>query len=132
MQVPYILIAVPAEDSFLSVVTNHCLNMPPHHLTRWSDSSLRNLAMNVGLSVEELWHEPVRNDHRSWYKKVLAKHYINRLIFRKPGIMDKNLFIKAAWILLKLPLLTKFCARQSEALSPSMQHGHTVVLICRR
>ncbi|MEO7107240.1 MAG: methyltransferase domain-containing protein, partial [Rhodoferax sp.] len=32
-----LIVAVPSEDSFLSITEGGYLNMPPHHLTRWSD-----------------------------------------------------------------------------------------------
>ncbi|MDZ7949603.1 class I SAM-dependent methyltransferase [Nostoc sp. DedQUE09] len=128
----YVLIAVPAEDGFLSVATNRSLNIPPHHLTRWSDASLRKLAMNVDLSVEKLWHEPVHDHQRLWYKKVLARDGLNRLIFGKSRIVDNSLLVKAALALLKFPPVREIFAKRSEALSPSMQYGHTVALICRR
>jgi 2-polyprenyl-3-methyl-5-hydroxy-6-metoxy-1,4-benzoquinol methylase len=127
----YVLIAVPAEDGFLSVATNRSLNMPPHHLTRWSNASLRKLATNVDLSVQELWHEPVHDDQRLWYKKVLARHWLNQLMARKSRIIDNSLLTKVVSMLLKIPSVAEIFASQLEPLSPSMQHGHTVVMICR-
>ena len=41
---------MPSDDSFLALSVNN-LNMPPHHITRWSDQALRNLTklLNVEL-----------------------------------------------------------------------------------
>ncbi len=51
-----LVVAVPSEDSFLSIVEGGFLNMPPHHLTRWTDSALGFAMKEVGLKPIEIWH----------------------------------------------------------------------------
>jgi 2-polyprenyl-3-methyl-5-hydroxy-6-metoxy-1,4-benzoquinol methylase len=36
----HLIFSVPAEDSFAGKVPNYCLNLPPHHITRWPDKAL--------------------------------------------------------------------------------------------
>ena len=123
-----LLIAVPAEDSFLGVAANAHLNMPPHHLTRWTDDALCKLANRVGLDVQELWHEPVADYHRHWHGGVLARHFLNQLFFRKFRLTDDSIFFKVVSRLLRLPFAIDACAGAAAALWPRMRYGHTVVL----
>lgn len=71
---------VPAHDSFLALVSAGWLNMPPHHVSLWSDQSLLNLAAGLGLYEAEVVHEPVADYHRNWYESVMREHYIRRII----------------------------------------------------
>jgi len=50
------IVAVPSEDSFLKY-TETVLNMPPHHVTRWSDKILENITKIFGLQLLEIYHE---------------------------------------------------------------------------
>ena len=39
-----LIICVPSFDSYLRYQTNALLNLPPHHLSHWSDQCLRRIA----------------------------------------------------------------------------------------
>lgn len=56
----------------------HWLNMPPHHVTRWSDRSLVNLLVRLGIPKVSLWHEPVAPYHSDWYKSTLRLRALAR------------------------------------------------------
>jgi len=72
-------ISVPAEDSMLGLSPSHWLNMPPHHVTRWSDRALVDLFGRLGISVVRLWHEPVAPYHQEWYRSTLRYSALARL-----------------------------------------------------
>jgi len=74
-----LMIAVPAQDSFLAIAPNSPLNMPPHHVTRWTDSALVSLAHSEGLANTDIWHEPVADFHQEWHATTLAYHALTRL-----------------------------------------------------
>lgn len=75
-----LIVAVPAEDSFLSINRNDWLNMPPHHVSRWRDKTLRHSFENeLGFIVKELWHEPVADYHKDWHHGILARHGLKEL-----------------------------------------------------
>jgi SAM-dependent methyltransferase len=59
-----LIISAPSEDSFLGYVRNFSLNLPPHHVTRWTDKSLKFLAEQFDLKLIDLYHEPMIDYHR--------------------------------------------------------------------
>lgn len=63
----YLLFSVPSTDSFLPSCVNFYLNMPPHHVTWWSDRSLISIGRVFGLIVEDIYHEKLASYHRRWY-----------------------------------------------------------------
>ena len=84
-----LIIAVPSEDSFLKYVNNGILNMPPHHVTRWSDDTFKFIADKYGLSIVDVYHEKIQEVHKRWYLSTLIGNsfFSNKLIdvsfFRK-------------------------------------------------
>lgn len=67
-----LIIAVPSEDSFVGMAVNSPLNMPPHHVTRWTDRALESVARLFGLEMELLHHEPLQDCHRDWCANVIV------------------------------------------------------------
>lgn len=67
-----LVIVVPSEDSFVGYASNSPLNMPPHHVTRWPDATLRHLAKLLGLNLRFVHHEPLQDMHREWGLSVMA------------------------------------------------------------
>jgi len=84
-----LIIAVPSEDSFLKYANNSVLNMPPHHVTRWCDSTFEFIAEKYGLNIVDIYHEKVQEVHKKWYLNTLigSRFFSNKLIstsiFRK-------------------------------------------------
>lgn len=78
-----LVFSVPSYDSFARNVVNFILDLPPHHVTRWSDKALSNIAEVFPLSVVEIWHEPLQPHHRRFYARTIASRAI-RNIFRHP------------------------------------------------
>ena len=126
-----LIIAVPAEDSFLSMAVDAHLNMPPHHALRWSDRALKNLALREGLDVVELWHEPVASFHEDWRKDILALHYFAQIGLSKHKLIDRSLIRRLLGRLLENSAIRDFfAARASKKLTRA--HGHTVVLVASK
>ena len=68
-----LIYSVPSLDSFSRQVGNFVLDLPPHHVTRWTDLSLRNIAKYFPLEVIELWHEPLQDVHRAFYAGTIFR-----------------------------------------------------------
>jgi SAM-dependent methyltransferase len=126
-----LIVAVPAEDSFLSICEDGWLNMPPHHVSRWKDSTLRHaLQKQLGLSVEAIWHEPVANYHTDWHRAILVNYALKGLSGNSPrltngsGLMDK-LLRKLAYPKIVHAWLFERAKRQF----PNSLHGHTVCAV---
>jgi hypothetical protein len=47
--------------------------MPPHHVTRWTDTSLKNLTKYFPIENLEIWHEPLQEVHKSFYATTIVK-----------------------------------------------------------
>jgi 2-polyprenyl-3-methyl-5-hydroxy-6-metoxy-1,4-benzoquinol methylase len=62
-----LIVSVPSFDSFLRDALNLLLNMPPHHVTIWSNHSLLNMAAIVGARIEHVEHEKVAPYHFKWF-----------------------------------------------------------------
>ena len=118
-----LIIAVPSEDSFLKYVTNGILNMPPHHVTRWSDTTLEFIAEQYNLEVIDLYHEKVQKVHKQWYLNTLIQTAL-----LKTKVLDDS-------------LVRKLVARAAELLSKVLvkglkdellPNGHTVIAIYKK
>ena len=75
-----LVVAVPAEDSFLSLVEDGWLNMPPHHLTRWTDRCLEFAVAQLEMKIQAKWHEPVAEYHQGWYRDVMRNAGLKRML----------------------------------------------------
>ncbi len=115
-----LIVAVPAEDSFLKYVNNGLLNMPPHHVTRWSDETLTYLGKMYGLDMVEIHHEKVQPIHKAWYFSTLIQS-----LFMKQRVLSDSLFRR---------LMIKVSNRVAHALAKGIKdemlpNGHTVVAV---
>lgn len=126
-----LILAVPADDSFLAIAPNSPLNMPPHHVLRWSDRALANLAWREGLAVVDLWHEPVASFHREWHRQTLAFHYFVLCGLAKTRLLDRSVRYRAIGRLLRVTRLRDVLAASVLRRLPELGRGHTVVMVAR-
>jgi len=59
---------VPNDDGFLGTTRNYSLNMPPHHVSKWTKQALTTLAEIHGLELRALIEEPIRAFHREHFR----------------------------------------------------------------
>jgi 2-polyprenyl-3-methyl-5-hydroxy-6-metoxy-1,4-benzoquinol methylase len=121
-----LVVAVPSEDSFLHFASNSPLNMPPHHVTRWSDRALHGVARVTGMRLSLLHHEPLQDIHRDWAMTVLARTMFG---FGKKQIEGRGKFsgrVRARLASMIARLLKSHLPRE---LQPT---GHTVIAIYSR
>jgi SAM-dependent methyltransferase len=62
-----LIVSVPAHDGFMGVELNNILDLPPHHITQWSDRCLANLASLFDLRLVSLHHDDIAPFHRVNY-----------------------------------------------------------------
>ncbi len=65
-------IGVPNQDSYIKHEDN-LLNLPPHHISRWSARSLQNLTKVFPLSEHRMATEPLQKYHISGYARVMME-----------------------------------------------------------
>jgi 2-polyprenyl-3-methyl-5-hydroxy-6-metoxy-1,4-benzoquinol methylase len=74
-----LIYSVPSDDSFLALGTNFVTNLPPHHVTRWSDKCLRNVAEIFTLKLVALEHERMADDQTRIYAATVLSAGLERL-----------------------------------------------------
>jgi len=73
-----LILAVPNAEGSLRWVRNLTSNVPPHHLTTWTDIALLALAARLGLRVIEIAYEPLDMVHHwdhlaGWWTNVVLR-----------------------------------------------------------
>ncbi|WP_082807954.1 class I SAM-dependent methyltransferase [Helicobacter himalayensis] len=112
----YLIIAVPSEESFLTDCVNGILNMPPHHVSRFSDKTLQTIAQIFSLRLVNIYHEQVQSEHKIFYKNVVWAKF-----FLKPTLIDTSLKRK---VLNQIGRLGKYLIK-----IPNNVYGHTAVAV---
>ena len=124
--------AVPAEDSFLSVVEDGWLNMPPHHLTRWTDGALRATLESLGLLDIEIWHEQVAPYHSDWHRETMTCRGLKG-VFRAPSRLQRDrIYSRIARKLEPVPVVGAWLRRRGEGEVAFSKNGHTVCVSARK
>jgi len=59
---------VPNDDGFLGTTRNYSLNMPPHHVSKWTKLALEHLAEIHDLQLKALIEEPITAFHREHFR----------------------------------------------------------------
>ncbi|OAG27028.1 class I SAM-dependent methyltransferase [Thermodesulfatator autotrophicus] len=118
-----LIISVPSEDSFLKYATNNILNMPPHHVTRWSNITLEYLSTIFNLDIVEICHEYVSEIHKKWYISTLIQS-----LLLTPKLLD---------LTIKRKLISKFSLFLSNILIGRFKkeffpNGHTVIGVFKK
>ena len=124
-----LILSLPSSDSFVSQATNNLLNVPPHHVTWWSDKSLNYLASSFGLKIIQLEHESLSDIHRPWYASVLIETAINRYLNRPKRIIDPTWLGKAIHL---FSMLSGHVAAPWLKRKTQNVRGHSVTLVCRK
>jgi 2-polyprenyl-3-methyl-5-hydroxy-6-metoxy-1,4-benzoquinol methylase len=68
------VLSTPNASSFLARYKWCLLDLPPHHMSRWDEASYRKTAELLGLSIEEIKHEPLAKYHYRFYANSLVEH----------------------------------------------------------
>lgn len=126
-----IIISVPSYDSFVSLSSNNILNMPPHHLTIWSDKSLAHIANVCGLELIVIEHERLSSIHKRWYANTLAQVYLMKLFNRPiPRLLGQKRNFD--WVLLKISSIIGYVLEKLFTDDRFLPNGHTVTAIYQK
>lgn len=80
-----ICISVPNQSGPISFIDPCIMNMPPHHLTRWSLNSFKQAAEKLELKIIDVKYEPLLLSNHSYYSYFL----INKYFLNKSNFMQK-------------------------------------------
>ncbi len=117
------IIAVPSESSFVRYANNSILNMPPHHVSRWTDKSLYFLPGLFPIDIVGIYHERVSDIHKEWFFNTL----IESVLFRKKKML--NLSTGLLEKITKRLIKKLFLQRLKEEFMPN---GHTVIAVYKK
>lgn len=118
-----LIIGVPSENSFLKYVTNDILNMPPHHITRWSDQTFLFIAEKYNLDILDIYHEKVQEIHKLYYLNTLVRNSL-----RSCKLIDTSLTGKFINKMSGLVARLLIKGLRDEMLP----NGHTVVVVFQK
>ena len=90
-----LIVSMPSVDSFAKNVSNFALDMPPHHLSRWNDNSLRAVARLNSLELREIWHERLQPVHRRVFGASVLTRMAYALTGRRVPAVDRTAFGRA-------------------------------------
>lgn len=89
-----LIISVPALDGFTGISPNSPLNLPPHHVTRWSNRSLEVVAQLYGLRLLSLENEPVQPIHSKSAANAKLMHELRKVLGRPSACVDLSVIGK--------------------------------------
>jgi SAM-dependent methyltransferase len=122
-----LIYSVPSDDGYLSAATNSFLNIPPHHVSRWSDIALKSIAFEYQLKIVDMFHEPLSYLHRISYIETIVSSRLRRTFGMENHLVDLSL---------KNRLITKLSSLAAQAILSKFfvgkQNGHTVMIVLRK
>lgn len=71
----HMIVGVPNNDSFLGLLEDNWLNMPPHHMSLWSGACLEKISGLFGIHHVATYIEPLQE--RDWFKAALESKYLS-------------------------------------------------------
>lgn len=69
-----LLLGVPNNDSFLGLLEDNWLNMPPHHMSLWSRSCLEGLTNYFQIDYSHTFVEPLQE--LGWFKTAFERRHL--------------------------------------------------------
>jgi SAM-dependent methyltransferase len=124
-----LVVSVPGDDSFVGTEVNNVLNLPPHHLTRWSDHCLLALPQRLGLRLLHLRHEPLSAGH----VRAVAVSWVWRAIHSATREAQQPLLMGASHPRLRrCALAASVPLRAWARASAPRLRGHTSTLVMQK
>ena len=98
-----IVVAVPNDESFAGSAVNYLLNLPPHHVTRWTPGSLAYVFEALGLVDVTLWKEELSPLHYEIHFHDLLVRAAFGARRRPLPVVNSGIAFRLASKMLKLP-----------------------------
>jgi 2-polyprenyl-3-methyl-5-hydroxy-6-metoxy-1,4-benzoquinol methylase len=84
-----LIISVPNHNGFIKHDEFNCFDMPPHHMGRWDERSLKNLENIFNLKLITMHFEPLQTYHYRYYYETVFGVKINTLFGSLSKIINK-------------------------------------------
>ena len=104
---------------------NNILDMPPHHVTHWSEKTFKKVGELFGLDVVKVCYEPIARYHQSAARTIIWENRLRSLIGIRHRLLDTRLSSRG---------IHKLSSVLGRIIKPNLtdQLGHTVVVIFRK
>ena len=124
-----LILSVPSADSFLAYSLNNILNMPPHHVTRWSTRALGSLGKRFNLQVVDQQHEQMADEHVQNYVETVILLTLSKAYRSLMPLTDLSLGYR-----LRIRLASKLAKLVVPALSDKSIRppGHSITFVYRK
>jgi 2-polyprenyl-3-methyl-5-hydroxy-6-metoxy-1,4-benzoquinol methylase len=124
-----LIYSLPSADSFLSLMTNNFYNMPPHHVSFWSDKSLKHIAEIFGMKIVNIEHEKLADwDKVPWASSIILESLRNWLGVQSE-LLDMSLKYK---VLEKISLWTGEILAKGLINPKVLPQGHSVNVVYQK
>ncbi len=88
-----LIISVPSADSFLPYSINNLLNLPPHHVSWWSDQSLKYIGELFNLEFIDQYNDLLADEHLEAYLNTLVVRALD-IKKNKIGLLDNSMYFR--------------------------------------
>jgi len=121
----YLILAVPNHDGICGLAQNSVLDLPPHHLSHWSETTMRHIAKQYHLDIVSIDVEAVADFHIMWGARALYERKIREFLGLNPKLLDMSLLSK---------LIGRFSSILARIRLPNLSftNGHTILACYRK
>lgn len=120
-----LIIAVPSEASYISKANNLALNLPPHHMSRYTDQALKNVCNYLPVDLLTLEHDPLQPQHYFDYPYQITMEALRKLLGFGYKSIDNSFLNK----LLRIPATLIAKLLQRGFFTGNTPIGHTVLAV---
>jgi SAM-dependent methyltransferase len=120
-----LILGVPNHDGLCGLAQNHLLDMPPHHVTHWSEVTLKRIASLFDLELVGIEFEPVAGYHLAWVRQIVWERRLRHCFWMRPSLLDTSYAAR---------FLSKIASYMAKVFPPAVDEikGHAVVAVYRR
>ena len=90
----HLIISVPSEESYLQFSVNSILNMPPHHISRWTNKALSHIAEVINFQLIHLYHDSMDALHTKSYFTTLIEKSLPIRFSNETKLIDDSIYFK--------------------------------------
>jgi len=124
-----LIYSVPSADSFIGLLQNYVLNLPPHHQSWWSDNCLRAIAELFHLELVSVFHEKLADTHTRLYASAVIHESLRSLFGLKFSLTDLTVRHRLVSAIAYVGSMLLEKGLRDHHMRPS---GHTVTVVYRK
>lgn len=124
-----LIYSVPSADSFVALARNNILNLPPHHISWWSDQSLAYVGQKFQLKIMDIHHDKLADIHRKWYISTVLFESFCRNFGLQFSLLERSLLYR---VLAKLSRIGSPFLEKGLLDIRMLPNGHSVTVVYQK